>query len=142
MAYYKFTRAILAGDSIDIYNNGLMQRDFTYIDDIISGLLRVMRKLPGSKASDYSTAVAPYEVFNIGNNNPVSLKSFIQAIETACGRNAEKNYLPMQQGDVPVTFADVDSLTKSVGFKPETQITEGIEKFVKWYIQHVESDRL
>lgn len=133
MAYYKFTKAILEGDSIDVFNGGEMMRDFTYIDDIIEGMMRVMDSKPICQASEFSDANPPYQLFNIGNSNPVTLRKFIEAIESACGKKAKKNMLPMQPGDVPVTYADIDELTSQFGFKPSTSITKGIEKFVNWY---------
>lgn len=139
MAYYKFTKAILNGDPIDVYNNGDMKRDFTYIDDIIAGVVRVMDRVPSVESSKVSGAEAPYKLYNIGNNNPVTLGSFIEAIEDNCARKALKNYLPMQPGDVPVTFADVDQLIDEVGYKPETAIQDGLGKFVHWYCQSVKA---
>lgn len=133
MAYYKFTEAIMRGDPIDVYNNGEMKRDFTYIDDIITGVVSVMDRVPCDEADTISGAVAPYKLYNIGNNNPVTLSSFIRAIEDSCGRKALKNFLPMQPGDVPVTFADIDGLIQEFGFKPETSVGDGISKFVDWY---------
>lgn len=133
MAYYKFTEAILNGDPIDVYNSGEMKRDFTYIDDIIEGVVRVIDRPPSSELSLISNADAPYKLFNIGNNNPVTLKAFIEAIEESCNREAIKNFLPAQPGDVPVTFADIDELVAEIGFKPETSIRDGISKFVDWY---------
>jgi UDP-glucuronate 4-epimerase len=133
MAYYKFTKAILEGDAIDVFNSGDMRRDFTYIDDIIEGMMRVMDSKPICQASEFSDANPPYQLFNIGNSNPVTLRKFIEAIESACGKKAKKNMLPMQPGDVPVTYADIDELTSQFGFKPSTSITKGIEKFVNWY---------
>lgn len=134
MAYFSFTKKILAGETIDVYNNGEMQRDFTYIDDIVEGITRVMER-PPAKNNDASitNAQAPYKIYNIGNNQPVSLRRFITAIETACGKKANENLLPMQPGDVPITYADVDELTKDTGFKPAISIEDGIEKFVDWY---------
>ena len=134
MAYYKFTKAIMNGDSIDVYNNGEMKRDFTYIDDIIVGVVRVMDRVPSGQSSKVSGAEAPYKLYNIGNNNPVTLGSFIEAIEESCARKALKNYLPMQPGDVPTTFADTDSLIADVDFKPETSIEDGLRKFIDWYL--------
>jgi len=133
MAYFSFTKKILNGETIDVYNNGEMQRDFTYIDDIVEGIERVMNRIPESQSSDISNAKAPYKIYNIGNNQPVSLRRFITAIETACGKKAKENLLPMQAGDVPVTFADVDGLIADIGFKPSTSIEDGIAKFVGWY---------
>jgi UDP-glucuronate 4-epimerase len=133
MAYYKFTKAILNGDPIDVYNNGVMKRDFTYIDDIIEGVVRVMDRTPNPQENKYSTAKPPYRIYNIGNNNPVTLRDFISAIEEACGVKANKNLLPMQPGDVPVTYAQVDKLINDVGFKPSTNIEFGLSKFVNWF---------
>lgn len=133
MAYFSFTKRILSGDAIDVFNNGEMQRDFTYIDDIIEGVVRVMRTIPKSQKIDSTTSQAPYKIYNIGNNQPVTLRRFISAIEKACGKKANENLLPMQPGDVPVTYADVDDLVRDTGFKPLTTIEEGIAKFVEWY---------
>ena len=133
MAYYKFTKAILNGDPIDVYNNGIMKRDFTYIDDIVEGVVRVMDKTATPNENKYSTAKPPYRIYNIGNNNPVTLTDFISAIEEACGVKANKNLLPMQPGDVPVTYAQVDKLINDVGFKPSTNIELGLSKFVNWF---------
>lgn len=135
MAYYKFTKAIMNGASIDVYNNGDMERDFTYIDDIIAGVVRVVDQVPSSEVNAVSGTKAPYKLYNIGNNSPVNLGAFIEAIEKFCGRKAIKNYLPMQPGDVPVTFADIDELTDEIGFQPNTSIDEGMRKFVEWYRQ-------
>jgi UDP-glucuronate 4-epimerase len=141
MAYFSFTKKILNGETIDVYNNGEMQRDFTYIDDIVEGIERIMARPPTvedelniqNSKSKITTATAPYKIYNIGNNQPVSLRRFITAIETACGKKAKENLLPMQAGDVPVTFADVDELIADIGFKPSTSIEDGIAKFVDWY---------
>ena len=137
MAYYKFTESILNGDSIDVYNNGFMKRDFTYIDDIIEGVVRVMDKIPTPNENKYSTAKPPYRIYNIGNNNPVTLRDFITAIEDACGAKANENLLPMQPGDVPETFADIDELSNEFGFRPSTSINRGIYKFVNWYVSRL-----
>tara|TARA_B110000977_G_scaffold200903_1_gene293101 strand:+ start:1622 stop:2626 length:1005 start_codon:yes stop_codon:yes gene_type:complete len=134
MAYYKFTKAILEGVPIDVYNNGDMERDFTYIDDIIEGLIRSIDKIPLDQQNSFSSAKPPYKLYNIGNNNPVTLRSFINVIEEACGQKAEKNFLPMQPGDVPVTYADIDNFNKEVGFKPATTIEVGLLAFFNWYI--------
>ena len=133
MAYYKFTKAILNGDPIDIYNHGVMKRDFTYIDDIVEGVVRVMDKIPLPNENKYSTAKPPYRIYNIGNNNPVTLRDFVTAIEKACGAEANKNLLPMQPGDVPITYADVDELVSKFDYKPSTSVKRGIKDFVKWY---------
>lgn len=134
MAYFKFTRAILNGDPIDVYNHGSMKRDFTYIDDIIEGVLRIMNNIPEENKSDFSSSLAPYKIFNIGNNNPVTLKYFIQAIEKSCNKKAIINMLPMQPGDVPITYADIEDLHLAIDYKPDTLIEDGIDNFVKWYI--------
>ena len=133
MAYYKFTKSILNENPIDVYNNGEMQRDFTYIDDIVEGIEKVLYKIPNKSASENSHAEAPYKIYNIGNNRPTSLKNFIEAIEDACNKKAIKNFMPMQQGDVPITYADIDDLTRDTGFKPSTNIKSGIKNFVSWY---------
>ena len=138
MAYYKFTKAIMNGDPIDVYNNGEMKRDFTYIDDIIAGVVRVMDRIPSAEACRVSGAEAPYKLYNIGNNNPVTLGSFIAAIEESCGRKALKNFLPMQPGDVQATFADIDDLIADFDFKPSTSVIEGVNSFVSWYREALE----
>jgi UDP-glucuronate 4-epimerase len=135
MAYFSFTKAILEGRSIDVFNNGEMQRDFTYVDDIVEGLMRVKDRLPDPCESALTNAHAPYKVYNIGNNRPIPLERFIQAIEQATGKVAVRNNLPMQPGDVPITYADVDDLMADVGFRPATEIEEGIKRFVDWYLQ-------
>lgn len=132
MAYFKFVRAIESGQAIDVYNHGEMQRDFTYIDDVIEGVVRVMQKPPQSNNSD-TPSQAPYRLYNIGNHQPVSLLRFIEVIEQALGKTAQKNFLPMQPGDVPTTYADVDDLMRDVGFQPSTPIDTGIARFVEWY---------
>lgn len=137
MAYFSFTKKILNGETIDVFNNGEMKRDFTYIDDIVEGITRVMNRLPKtSNNANISNASAPYKIYNIGNNQPVTLRRFITAIETAIGKKAKENLLPMQAGDVPITYADVDELITDTGFKPSTSIEEGIGKFVEWYIDY------
>lgn len=123
MAYYKFTQKIIDGETIDVYNNGNMKRDFTYIDDIIEGLIGIMDTAPSKT----------YRLFNIGNNNPITLREFISAIEKAVGKKAKENLLPMQPGDVIETYADIDDLIDEIGFKPSTSIEDGINKFVEWY---------
>lgn len=139
MALFKFTHAILAGQPIEVYNHGRMRRDFTYIDDIVEGVVRVLERPArpnpawSGQSPDPSSSPAPYRLYNIGNNNPVELEAFIAAIEDAVGKSATKVYLPMQPGDVPATFADVDDLTREVGFRPATSIAEGIRAFVAWY---------
>ncbi|GGY12448.1 NAD-dependent epimerase [Paludibacterium paludis] len=125
MAPWLFTEAILKGDTIKVFNHGELMRDFTYIDDIVEGILRVMEKAP--------EGAVPYRLFNIGNHNPVALMDFIKAVEGACGKEAVKEYLPMQDGDVPVTYADTARLRDAVGFSPDTPLTEGMRRFVGWY---------
>jgi len=136
MAYFSFTKKILKGETIDVFNNGEMQRDFTYIDDVVEGIVRIMDKTPLPQQSPITTANAPYKIYNIGNNQPVTLRRFITAIESACGKQAKENLLPMQPGDVPITYADIDELVSDVGFKPVTTIEDGITKFVNWYKEY------
>ncbi|MFT5137250.1 MAG: UDP-glucuronate 4-epimerase [Arenicella sp.] len=139
MAPFLFTKAILNGDPIKVFNNGNMRRDFTYIDDIVEGVVRVTDNTAkanpdwSGKNPSPATSRAPYRIYNIGNNKPVELLDFIGAIENALGIEAIKDLLPMQAGDVPETYANVDDLIRDVGFKPETSIDEGIGKFVEWY---------
>lgn len=139
MALFLFTKAITEGKPITVFNHGKMQRDFTYIDDIIEGVVRVMGRLPEPNPAwrgdnpDPGTSYAPYKLYNIGNNNPVELIEFIEEIENALGRKAEKEFVDLQPGDVPATYADVDDLTQDVGFKPETSIATGIRRFIEWY---------
>lgn len=133
MAYFSFTQKILKGEAIDVFNHGQMERDFTYIDDIVEGIVRVMDNIPVKQVSAFSTAQAPYKIYNIGNNQPITLERFINAIESAVGKKALRNNLPMQPGDVPRTYADVSELMKDVGFKPSTEIEVGIGMFVEWY---------
>jgi len=133
MAYFSFTKKILNDEVIDVFNNGKMKRDFTYIDDIVEGVMRVIDTIPKVQKSKVTTAQAPYKIYNIGNNQPVTLRRFITAIESACGKKAKENLLPMQAGDVPVTYADVDSLIADIGFKPKTSIEDGIDIFMSWY---------
>lgn len=139
MALFKFTRAILTDQPMDIFNHGRMQRDFTYIDDIVEGVVRVMDTPPtpntlwDSHNPDPATSKAPYRIFNIGNNNPVELMRYIEALEFSLNKKGIKNMLPMQMGDVPATWADTDDLVAAIGFKPQTSIETGIEQFVQWY---------
>ncbi len=139
MALFMFTKSILEGKPIKVFNNGKMMRDFTYVDDIVEGIVRLINKKPepnqqwDGNSPDPGTSYAPYKIYNIGNNNPVELSEFIKAIEKKTGIEAAKEYLPMQAGDVPRTYADVDDLMKDVGFKPNASITEGIGRFVDWY---------
>lgn len=142
MALFKFTEAILNNKTITIYNYGKMERDFTYIDDIVEGVIRVMKKVPksnkhwSSKNPDPGTSFCPYKIYNIGNNTPVKLTKFINVLEHCLGKKAKKKFLPLQPGDVPKTYADVDDLVKDVGFKPATPIEVGIKKFVEWYKEY------
>lgn len=131
MAYFKFVRAIESGQPIDVYNYGKMQRDFTYIDDIVEGIVRLIKKVPQPGATENTSA--PYKIYNIGNNQPVTLLEFIETIEQALGKITKKNFLPMQAGDVPLTYADIDDLTANIGFSPSTPLATGIKKFVQWY---------
>ncbi len=136
MALFKFTKAILENQPIEVYNYGKMKRDFTYIDDVIEGVVRTLAKIPQPDPNWHShpgTSTAPYRIYNIGNNQPVELSYFIEVLETCLGRKAEKHLLPIQPGDVPVTYANVDDLMQEVGFKPSTPIEVGIERFVAWY---------
>jgi UDP-glucuronate 4-epimerase len=134
MAPWKFTKAILEGKAIDVYNHGQLMRDFTYIDDIVEGVLRIQDRVPATAGYPTQLAANPfYALFNIGNNQPVALEDFISAIEDAAGVKAQKNYLPMQAGDVLQTFADGGLLQSAVGFKPSTELTLGMQKFVTWF---------
>ncbi len=148
MALFLFTKAILAGEPIKVFNNGQMQRDFTYIDDIVEGVIRVMDKpaTPNpdwdSAAPDPGTSSAPYRLFNIGNNNPVLLMDFIGAIEKALGKTAEKELLPMQPGDVAATYANIDALIDAVDYHPQTPVQTGIDNFIAWYMQHMHKEAL
>jgi UDP-glucuronate 4-epimerase len=142
MALFIFTRAILAGQPINVFNGGKMQRDFTYIDDIVEGIIRVTDCVAASNPDwtgntpDPGTSRAPYRVYNIGNHKPVGLLYMIEVLEECLGRKAEKRFLPMQPGDVPATFADVDDLARDVGFKPSISIEEGVRRFADWYLNY------
>ncbi|MTD25738.1 NAD-dependent epimerase [Erwinia sorbitola] len=139
MALFKFTRAIIAGEKIDVYNHGQMRRDFTYIDDIAEAILRLQDVIPQAdtewtvETGSPATSSAPYRVYNIGNSQPVTLMAYIEALENALGQVAEKNMLPMQPGDVMETSADTTALFKAIGFKPKTSVDEGVANFVAWY---------
>jgi len=139
MALFLFTRAILEGLPIQVFNHGNMQRDFTYIDDIVEGVVRIMPRLPqpdpdwSGERPDPGSSYAPYRIYNIGNNNPVRLMDFIGTIEKVLGKEAEKKFLGMQPGDVQATYADIDDLARAVGFKPATPLETGISAFVSWY---------
>lgn len=142
MAYFLFTKAILAGEPINIFNNGEMQRDFTYIDDIVEGVARVITSPPGpnpdwdKKNPDPATSWAPYRIYNMGNNRVETLMHFIEVLEDCLGKKAKKIYLPMQDGDVAATFANVDDLVRDFDFKPSTTIEEGLKRFVGWYLDY------
>ena len=129
MAPWLFTEAIIQGKPIKVFNHGKMQRDFTYIDDIVEGVYRIQNVVPSQRV--------PYSLYNIGNNQPIELKAFISSIEKACGKEAEKIFMDMQPGDVPITYADIESLAVNAGFKPHTSIEDGIARFVKWYCDYL-----
>ncbi len=145
MALFKFTKNILEGKPIDVYNHGQHKRDFTYIDDIVEGVMRTLDKVaaPNSdwngQAPDSASSRAPYRLYNIGNNQPVELMHYIEVIERCLGKKAEMNMLPLQQGDVPATYADIGALMQDVGFKPDTPIELGIERFVQWYREYYQA---
>jgi UDP-glucuronate 4-epimerase len=140
MALFIFTKAILEGRAIDIYNFGEMERDFTYIDDIINGVIHSIDKIPESdknwngKKNDPSRSIAPFRIYNIGNNSPVKLLFFVETIEEILGKKSVKNFLPLQMGDVPKTWADSTDLMNDMGYKPNTDIKDGIRKFIEWYL--------
>ena len=142
MAYFSFTKDILAGNPIKVFNHGKMERDFTYIDDIVEGIVKLIEKAPvankdwDESKDELSSSFAPYKIYNIGNNNPVPLMRFINALESALGKEAEKVYMDMQPGDVLRTYADVSDLEKDINFKPSTSIEDGLQKFVKWYLEY------
>jgi UDP-glucuronate 4-epimerase len=142
MALFLFTRAILEGRPIDVFNNGDMERDFTYIDDIIEGVYRIIDHLPEPNPEwtgdnpDPATSYSPWRIYNIGNNRKEKLMRYIEVLEDCLDKKAEKNFLPMQAGDVPATYADVDDLVREIGFKPGTSIEEGIRRFVEWYREY------
>jgi len=142
MAYFKFTKAIFEGKTIDVYNFGDMERDFTYIDDIVEGVYRITFKTPLNQPEfdtmhpDPASSSAPFRIYNIGNNRPVQLMYFIEVLEQEIGKKAKINYLPMQPGDVLATFADIDELAQAVDYRPVTSIEEGLHKFVQWYREY------
>ena len=142
MAMWLFTKAILAGEPINVFNNGKMRRDFTYIDDIVEGVIRTSDHTAQPNADwsgadpDPGTSKAPYRIYNIGNNSPVELMHMIETLEQCLGKEAEKIFMPLQAGDVPATYADVDDLINDVGFKPATSIEDGIARFVEWYREY------
>ena len=139
MALFLFTRKILAGEPIDVFNHGKHRRDFTYIDDIVEGVIRTLDKVAepnpdwNGKHPDPGTSNAPYRLYNIGNNQPVELMHYIKVLEDCLGKKAEMNMLPLQPGDVPDTYADVEDLVKEVGYKPATSVEDGVARFVEWY---------
>tara|TARA_B100000945_G_C20361586_1_gene587441 strand:- start:675 stop:1295 length:621 start_codon:yes stop_codon:yes gene_type:complete len=142
MALFKFTKAILTGEKIQVFNYGKHRRDFTYIDDIVEGVIRVLDK-PAQSNPDWSgnnpdsgTSSSPWSVYNIGNNSPVDLMEYIEAIEDALGIEAKKDFLPLQPGDVPDTFADVEDLVREFGYKPSTSVKLGVKNFVDWYKEY------
>ncbi|HCR54106.1 MAG TPA: capsular biosynthesis protein CpsI, partial [Cytophagales bacterium] len=142
MALFLFTKAILEGKPIDVYNQGKMKRDFTYVDDIVQGIVKLLPKVPTGNVAwsganpDPATSFAPYRVFNIGNNNPVELLRFIEVLEDKIGKKAIKNFMPIQPGDVPETYANIDALENEIGFRPSATIEEGIGNFVDWYLEY------
>lgn len=142
MALFLFTRSILAGEPINVFNYGNHRRDFTYIDDIVEGVIRTLDRVaePNPEWSgdkpDSATSQAPYRLYNIGNNNPVELREYISVLEDCLGKKAEQNLLPLQPGDVPDTYANVEALVQDTGYKPETTIQEGIANFVEWYREY------
>jgi UDP-glucuronate 4-epimerase len=142
MALFLFTKAIFDGKPIDVYNHGKMKRDFTYVDDIVEAISRLVPKpaAPNKEwngnSPDPATSFSPYRIFNIGNNKPVELLRFIEVIEENLGKKAVKNFMPLQDGDVPETFADVDDLMREVDFKPATSIEAGVKNFVEWYLSY------
>lgn len=147
MALFIFTKAIIEGKPIDVFNHGKMKRDFTYIDDIIEGIVRLIPTVPTGNSlwdgnqPDPASSFAPYRIYNIGNNKPVELMQFIELIENKLGKKAIKNLLPIQEGDVPATYADVDDLIRDVGFKPETPIETGISNFIDWYVDYYKVEK-
>lgn len=142
MAYFLFTKAILEDRPIDVFNNGKMKRDFTYIDDIVEGVVRIIDTVPEPDPNwngddpDPATSYCPYRIYNIGNNKQEDLLYFIEVLEECLGRKAKKNFLPMQNGDVPETYANVDDLTRAIGFKPSTTVEQGLKLFVDWYLSY------
>jgi len=142
MAYFLFTRDILAGKPIDVFNNGDLSRDFTYIDDIIDGVIAVMEKIPAGDpdwardGASPASSTAPYQLYNLGNNRPEPLLDMIEILERVLGRKAHKRFLPLQPGDVLATWADIDDLRKATGFSPKTSLAEGLERFAAWYCDY------
>jgi UDP-glucuronate 4-epimerase len=147
MAYFSFTKDILDGKPIKVFNHGKMERDFTYIDDIVEGIVKLIDKAPApnndwdESKDDLSTSFAPYKIYNIGNNNPVQLMRFINALESAIGKEAEKIYMDMQPGDVLRTYADVSDLERDINFKPSTSIEDGLKRFIEWYEEYYKVEK-
>jgi len=145
MVLFKFTKAILDDRPIDVFNNGHMKRDFTYIDDVVESVVRIMEVIPkpdarwSSDSPDPSSSMAPFRLYNVGNHQPVDLLEVIALLEKALGRTAKKNLLPIQPGDVPATYADVESLERATGFRPQTTMRDGVQRFVKWYTEFYRS---
>jgi UDP-glucuronate 4-epimerase len=145
MALFKFTEAIINGKAIDVYNNGDMRRDFTYIDDIVEGIIRIQDVIPIKNPSwqvetgSAAQSSAPYRIYNIGNGNPVKLIDFIQSLESSLGIKANKNFMGMQQGDVYQTYADVDDLFDVIGYKPSMEVAKGVDNFVQWYKEQLKT---
>ncbi|MCF1627479.1 NAD-dependent epimerase [Tetragenococcus koreensis] len=142
MALFKFTKAIVNDETIDVYNHGKMMRDFTYVDDIVEAISRLVKK-PASPNPDWSgdnpdpsSSSAPYKLYNIGNNSPVRLMEFVEAIENKLGKVAKKNYMDLQPGDVPETYANVDDLYRDIDFKPQTSVQDGVNRFIDWYLEY------
>lgn len=146
MAYFSFTKAILAGETIKVFNHGKMKRDFTYVDDIVEGIVRLIDKKPEPNVEwcgyqpDPGTSYAPYKIYNIGNNQPVELLTFIAVLEEKLGQKASLEYLPIQAGDVLATYADIDNLVSDTGFQPRTTLEEGISNFINWYKEYYRLD--
>jgi UDP-glucuronate 4-epimerase len=146
MALFKFTRQMLAGEPIDVYNYGHHRRDFTYVDDIVEGIVRVLDRPAEPNPAwsgddpDPQSSSAPYRLYNIGSNNPVDLLRYIELLEVTLGIEARKNLMPMQPGDVPDTYADVDDLMRDTGYRPQTPVDEGIRNFVAWYKDYYQID--
>jgi UDP-glucuronate 4-epimerase len=146
MALFLFTRNIIEGKPIDVFNYGNHRRDFTYIDDIVQGVVRALDRIAETNSEwdsddpDPATSNAPYRLYNIGNNQPVELMRYIEVLEDCLGRTAEKNMLPLQLGDVPDTYADVQGLVDAVGYKPATPVEEGVARFVEWYVDYYDID--
>lgn len=136
MAIFLFTKAILSGKPIKVFNYGKMQRDFTYVDDVVEGIVRVINHIPRPEVTESHRTNAPYKIYNIGNNKPIELLRLIEVVEDCLGQKAEKEMMPMQPGDVPITYADVDALMQDVGFSPNTPIEVGVKRFVDWYREY------